>query len=210
MPTEGTSNYVELFEAFIVQEVYRLNQYFEKDFRLSFLRTKNGAEVDLILSKPSQLILIEIKSSRRIDEVMVRKLAKIGKDFPEKRKQMYYLSQDSNELEPYVLTKKRKAIQKSKFYFFNTGVTFALLNIKNLDRESPWYGNALEQWVFMELRAYLSYRRMYGSICFWRSVNGQEVDFIIGDRIGIEVKAKSKVQTKDFSSLNALSEEKGF
>ena len=55
----------ELFEAFVIQEIFRLNQYLERDFRLSYFRTKGGAEVDLVLSKGRRTILVEIKSSPR-------------------------------------------------------------------------------------------------------------------------------------------------
>lgn len=80
-PSPGTSVFGELFEAFVIQEVYRLNQYYAKDFRLSFYRTKAGTEVDLILSKGRKLILVEIKSSEGIDEVNVRQFARLSKDF---------------------------------------------------------------------------------------------------------------------------------
>ncbi len=39
-------------------------------------------------------------------------------------------------LEPYRESKKRKAIQTAKFYFFDMGVTHAILNLKTLDRAS--------------------------------------------------------------------------
>lgn len=113
-------------------------------------------------------------------------------------------------LEPYQASKKRKAIQTAKFYFFDTGVTHAVLNLKSLDRASSNYGVALEQWIFMELQAYLSLRRKDEPLRFWRTLNGQEVDFVIGDEIAIEVKATKRVTRKDFSGLTALAEEKRF
>lgn len=111
-------------------------------------------------------------------------------------------------LEPYRNTKKRKAIQTSKFYFFDTGVTNAILNLKGLDRDSSHYGRCLEQWVFMELKAHLSLKRVDESLYFWRSVNGHEVDFIVGDDMAIEVKAAKRVTQRDLSGLMALNEEK--
>lgn len=93
IPSPATSVYGDLFEAFIIQEIFRLNQYYQKDFRLSYFATKGGAEIDLILSKGRKLILIEIKSSDRINEAAVRKLARTRTEaFPES--QAYYLSQD--------------------------------------------------------------------------------------------------------------------
>lgn len=89
-----TGSYGELFESFVIQEIHRLNEYFEKDYRLSFCATKNGAEVDLVLSKGKRAALVEIKSSNRIDETEVRKLARIRDEFGSGT-QAYYLSQDS-------------------------------------------------------------------------------------------------------------------
>ena len=97
VPAQGTSSFGELFEAFVIQEIDRLNHYWSKDFRLSFYRTKGGSEVDLILSKGRSTILIEIKSSERLDEVEVRQRARLRGDFgPEA--EAYYLSRDPYEV----------------------------------------------------------------------------------------------------------------
>lgn len=93
----GNSEYGGLFEAFFIQEVYRLNHYFEKDFRLAYLHTKHDAEIDLILFRRDRVINIEIKSGSRINEIEVRKMAALSKDFG-KRCQSFYVSQDPQEL----------------------------------------------------------------------------------------------------------------
>ena len=52
------------FEHFIIAECHRINDYKRLDFRFSFFRTKDGAEIDLIIERPGlPLALIEIKSS---------------------------------------------------------------------------------------------------------------------------------------------------
>lgn len=95
-PTKGTAVYGHLFESFIVQEIFRLNEYFQKDYRLSFYRTKHGTEIDLVLSKGRKTILVEIKSSFKIDPKEVNTFSKIADDFgPES--ECYYLSQDTIE-----------------------------------------------------------------------------------------------------------------
>ena len=45
--------------------------------------------------------------------------------------------------------------------------------MRSLERASDQYGRAFEQWIYMELKAYSSYRRLHLPLCFWRSVNGQ-------------------------------------
>jgi predicted AAA+ superfamily ATPase len=88
-----TSVYGELFESFIINEIQRLNSYFERDFRFSYFATKNGVEVDLVLSKASQHSLVEIKSSQRIDMNEVKRLSALGEEVPNLKK-CFYLSQD--------------------------------------------------------------------------------------------------------------------
>jgi uncharacterized protein len=92
----GTSVFGELFEAFVIQEIYRLNQYLEKDFRLSFYRTKAGAEIDLVLSKGRETVLIEIKSTDRIDEIEVQRFERLTADFGKPTK-IYFLSRDPHK-----------------------------------------------------------------------------------------------------------------
>ena len=45
-----------LFEQWVVQEIIRLNEYYQKDWKLSFWRTTHGAEVDLLISRGTKLL----------------------------------------------------------------------------------------------------------------------------------------------------------
>lgn len=92
--TPNTYGYGKAFEHFIMIEMLRLNSYLEKDYRMSYLRTKDGAEIDLILERPGNpLALIEIKSSTRVDERDIRTL-KAFKKVMNKTAEAYCLSQD--------------------------------------------------------------------------------------------------------------------
>ena len=68
-------------------------------------------------------------------------------------------------------------------------------------------GRALEQLVFLELRGYLDYNRLDHKLSYWRSRSQFEVDFVVGDEIGVEVKSKSRVSPRDYKGLHALGEE---
>jgi predicted AAA+ superfamily ATPase len=104
-------------------------------------------------------------------------------------------------------SKKRKAIRTGKFYFFDPGITHMLAGTEALDRNSNLYGKSFEQFICMELRAYLSYRRKKLSLTYWRSKNGHEVDFLLGTRTAIEVKATKKISRNDSKGLKYLKEE---
>ena len=104
-------------------------------------------------------------------------------------------------------SRKRKAIKSGKFYFFDPGVTHTLAGTRVLDRNSDLYGKSFEQFIGMEIRAYLSYNRIKLPFTYWRSTHGHEVDFLIGERIAVEIKATTRVVPGDFKGLKALSEE---
>ncbi len=88
-----TSYYGEVFEQFIILEIFKLCQYFKSEYRLSYLQTKDGFEVDLVIERPClSLLLVEIKSATQIQEFMLNNLRKIKKEFPEA--EIICLSQD--------------------------------------------------------------------------------------------------------------------
>lgn len=45
------------------------------------------------------------------------------------------------------------------------------------------------------------------SLHYWRSTSGHEVDFLVDEHIGIEVKATANPKSADLKSLHALGEE---
>ena len=104
-------------------------------------------------------------------------------------------------------SRKRKAIKSGKFYFFDPGVTHMLAGTETIDRNSHLYGKSFEQFIGMEIRAFLSYRRKKLPLAYWRSTHGFEVDFLIGRKIAIEVKAARRMTKNDFKGLKAINEE---
>jgi predicted AAA+ superfamily ATPase len=111
-------------------------------------------------------------------------------------------------LEPWRESRKRKAIQTAKFYLFDPGVMHELAGTTALDRNSDLYGRSFEQFIGMELRAHESYARTGESLHFWRSKHGHEVDFLVGGRMAVEVKASRRTSLRDARGLLALKEEK--
>jgi len=84
---EGTSVYGELFEAFFINECFKLNHYFEKDFTFSYLMTGSGVEIDLVVERPgAPLLLMEIKSTTTIQKKHLSALQSLGADFPDAEK----------------------------------------------------------------------------------------------------------------------------
>jgi predicted AAA+ superfamily ATPase len=104
-------------------------------------------------------------------------------------------------------SKKRKPLATSKFYFFDPGVVRHLRNQGLIRERSPAFGGAFEHYLHHELGSYIDYAGK-GSLAYWRSTSGFEVDFILNDSTAIEVKARETVGHRDCKGLLALREEK--
>jgi predicted AAA+ superfamily ATPase len=111
-----------------------------------------------------------------------------------------------HEVPAWRMSRKRKPIVASKYYFFDVGVVSALQG-RLVKPGTPEFGPAFETWLLHELLAYRDY--VSGeAVSYWRSTSGFEVDFVLGDHTAIEVKTKEHVSAQDLRSLRALAEEK--
>lgn len=88
-----TYAYGRTFEHFLIAEIYRLQRYLNLEWQLSYLRTKDDAEIDLIIERPGMpRALLEIKSGTRITADDVSTLAKFLPDF--RNSEAFCLSND--------------------------------------------------------------------------------------------------------------------
>lgn len=66
----GTFEYGDSFEHFVIMEIKRIADYFQPDWQFSYLRTKDDAEIDLIIERPGlPRVAIEIKSTENISKL---------------------------------------------------------------------------------------------------------------------------------------------
>jgi len=78
---EKTYEYGILFENFIVNEINRLLNYKEVQFKLSFLRISETSEIDLIIELSNKTFVCEIKSTNNIDIRHASTLINFKNDF---------------------------------------------------------------------------------------------------------------------------------
>ena len=112
-----------------------------------------------------------------------------------------------NEVPGYRKTKKRKAITKGKYYFFDIGVVRKALGVQPPVDGTSDFGKAFENYIECELRAYLDYNEIDDELAYWRSTSGFEVDFVVGDSVAIETKTTRNPTGTDLKGLRALKEE---
>ncbi|MCL2041360.1 MAG: DUF4143 domain-containing protein [Bacteroidales bacterium] len=105
-------------------------------------------------------------------------------------------------------TKKRRAIQSPKFYYFDVGIANYLRNRRNIQLGSADFGHAFEHFIIQELIAYIGYNDVPEQLSYWRTNSGYEVDAIIGNgRVAIEIKATEEIQSRHTKGLKAFQEE---
>lgn len=133
-------------------------------------------------------------------------------------REYYYILEDTllgHMVEPFTnsgkgKSSKRKTVSKAKFYFFDLGVVNALTDEKDIVEETPAFGKRFEHFIFLELFAYLKYNNRDETISFWRKHNGDEVDFIVGDSLAIEVKSNKSINNRHLNGMRSISEEHKF
>ncbi len=107
----------------------------------------------------------------------------------------------------FTKTKKRKSVSRAKHYLFDLGVTRYLAQVGKIKLKSKQFGDALEHFIILEIRAYLAYERKRLELNYWRSTSQFEVDLLIGEKVAIEVKSTNNPSSKHFKGLKALKEE---
>ena len=95
LPKEGTAYYADLFEQFVINEIFRTNDYEKRDYRFSYLQSASGVEIDLVIERPGKpLALVEIKSTTQVRNDHLSGLENFADSFPDA--ELFILSRDHN------------------------------------------------------------------------------------------------------------------
>ncbi|NDG85000.1 MAG: DUF4143 domain-containing protein, partial [Proteobacteria bacterium] len=92
-----TAAFGEAFEHWLILELMKIAEYRDLGWKFHYLRTKDDVEIDLVVERPGEpLLLIEIKSKARVDSSDAKALRILGKDL-DPRATRVILSQDPLE-----------------------------------------------------------------------------------------------------------------
>lgn len=113
-------------------------------------------------------------------------------------------------LPPFSRSTRKRFSLASKFYFFDCGVTRAILGTLAAEPNPIEKGRLFEQWFIQEVYRLNEYHRKDWRLSFWRTSHGAEVDLLIerGRRLlcGIECKYKRGLSRRDLSGIHSLRE----
>lgn len=86
---------------------------------------------------------------------------------------------------------RKEIAKKGKYYFLDNGIRNAVISQFNDLKDRNDVGQLFENFVYSERLKKLEYDNIYGSLYFWRTYNGQEIDIIEerdGKLYGFEIK----------------------
>ena len=110
-------------------------------------------------------------------------------------------------LRPYRKGSKRIPVNTSKFFFFDVGVARTAARMPVPSETMTEYGKMFENYIFMELKAYIDYRMTDDELYFWRTREGYEVDFVVENKIAIEVKTSKNISNRELRGIRAFMDE---
>ncbi len=99
---------------------------------------------------------------------------------------------------------KRRLIAHPKFFYFDAGVYQAIRPRGPLDAPEQIHGAALETLFLQQARAINDYRDLGYRLHYWRTVTGDEVDFVLSGERGLrafEVKMAQNIRPEDLRGL---------
>lgn len=105
---------------------------------------------------------------------------------------------------------KRKIITHQRFYFFDAGVYSSIRPVGPLDSRDEVQDKALETLFLQSLRAVNDYYELGYTIHFWRTLAGDEVDFVLYGPKGLhafEIKRTANITNKMFKGLKNFGED---
>lgn len=108
-------------------------------------------------------------------------------------------------LYPYIRGIRKRMSHQPKFYFFDNGVTRAILGSVKTRPTAIELGRLFEQWFILEVQRINEYLEKDWKLYFWRTSHGAEVDLIIEANgkplAAIECKYKKTIGISDLSGL---------
>ncbi len=183
------------------------------DYLASYIQTYLREEVQQEGLTRNLQVFARFLEAASFSQGSVLNISEVARDCGVGRKlaeQYFYILEDlllAHRLPVFTKRAKRRMVNHPKFYFFDAGVYRAIRPKGPLDSPEEIDGMALETLVFQELRAVNDLHRLGYDLFYWRTSNGQEVDFVLYGEAGviaIEVKRAAKIRSKELRGLKAF------
>jgi len=111
-------------------------------------------------------------------------------------------------LEPWAKSPRKRMVGHPKFYFFDMGVTNAINKRLKGEMDSVSKGRLFEQFIILETKRRLEYKRSEANVYFWRTNHGAEIDLVVAKHGRIEaayeIKSSANISGAHLSGLRSF------
>ncbi|MCR4321940.1 MAG: ATP-binding protein [Candidatus Brocadiaceae bacterium] len=119
-----------------------------------------------------------------------------------------------DRLVPYYQNVGKRLVKSYKIYFRDTGLLHYLLNISSIEalRTSPYRGFSFEGFLIEQLKRKHIRESSGASFYFYRTSQGDEIDFLVHDKKGLhayEIKTSTTIDAGDLKGLKRSLEQLG-
>ena len=177
--------------------------------------TEEVAAEGLVRNIPEFANFLRVAAATNANQIVFEKLASDIQMTSKSVRNWFQILEDTllgEMLKPFSHTVIRKPVTSAKFFFFDCGVANYLRGANLQKPNSEDSGVALENLIYMELKAQISTFRKQHKLFYWRSQSKAEVDFIVTDSkekpiLAIEVKSTDRLKEEHTKGIKAFAEE---
>jgi uncharacterized protein len=202
-------------EIVLMQEQGREGWY--RDYIATLLQRdiRHLAEIDKVTALPNLLKMLALRTASLLNDAAMAR--EVGLNTMTYRRYRILLQGVflTMVVPPWFRNVGKRLTKSPKLFFYDTALLVHLLGISpnQLQASHPsLFGHILENFVASELMKQLTLTPRI-ALHHYRTVSGNEVDFVLedpgGKLVGIEVKSSSKVTAHDFAGLQSLKEVTG-
>ena len=186
------------------------------DYLSSYIQTYLREEVQQEGLTRNLQTFARFLESASFSQASILNITEVARECRANRKlveEYFYILEDlllAHRLPVFTKRAKRRMVAHPKFFIFDVGVYRAIRPKGSLDSPEEIEGASLETLVFQEIRAVNDLNNLGYQLFYWRTSNGQEVDFVLyGEKglVAIEVKRAARVRSKEFRGLRAFSKD---
>ncbi len=186
-----------------------LNTILQRDIRMLM-------EIDKIASLPDMLRLLASRTGGVLNEAALSRATELNHLTTKKYRALLENLFLTISVPAWSSNFGKRLVKSPKVYLGDINFLLYLLNINidDLPLQNPTiWGQVLENFVAVELSKQLTFSNIRAHLYHYRTNAGQEIDFLLegpqGKIIGLEVKATSKVSSRDFRHLETLKQDIG-
>ncbi len=182
-----------------------LSQILEKDIR-------DLSNIEGLRELPNILSLLASRSGALLNTNEISRALQISYTTLKRYLSLLEMTYLFCPLQPWSKNMGKRLVKSEKTFLIDTALAETILR-RDIATDSILFGHLLENFIAMEIRKQLSYKKLPLTLFHYRSTSGEEVDFILeapdGSVIAIEVKSSSQFSTKDTKGLLSLKQNLG-